>query len=62
MKAPVLLQTLSGGVSSGPAICTCASILLKFHNPKVNLVQAMVSAVLKRSRSGLPHDHLHRTS
>ena len=56
MKAPVLLQILSGGVSSGnikPAICTCASILLKLRNPKVNLVQAMVSVVLKAGHAGI---------
>ena len=49
-KAPIFVHLLSGGASSTnikPAICTCASILLKLRNPKVNLVQAMVSVVLK---------------
>ena len=49
-KTPTLLEILSGGCSDGPvqpSICTCASILLKLRNPKVNLVQAMVSVVLK---------------
>ena len=47
---PTLLEILSGGCSNGtvqPSICTCASILMKLRNPKVNLVQATVSAVLK---------------
>ena len=49
-KTPTLLEILSGGSSNGPvqpSICTCASILMKLRNPKVNLVQAMVSVVLK---------------
>lgn len=49
-KMPTLLEILSGGCSNGfvqPSICTCASILMKLRNPKVNLVQAIVSVVLK---------------
>ena len=49
-KTPTLLEILSGGCSNGPVqpdVCTCASILMKRRNPKVNLVQAMVSVVLK---------------
>lgn len=30
-----------------PALCMCVSILLKLQNPKVNLVQSMVSLILK---------------
>ena len=30
-----------------PALCICASILLKLRNNKVNLVQAMVAVILK---------------
>ena len=53
-KTPTLLEILSGGCSNRPvqpSICTCASILMKLRNPKVNLVQAMVSVVLK---AGMP--------
>ena len=49
-KKTTLLEILSGGCSNGPvqpSICTRASILIKLRNPKVNLVQAMVSVVLK---------------
>ena len=49
-KTPTLLEILIGGCSKGPAqpsVCTCASILMKLRHPKVNLVQAMVSIVLK---------------
>lgn len=49
-KTPTLLAILSGRCSNGPvqpAVCTCASILMKLRNPKVNLVQAMISVVLK---------------
>lgn len=49
-KTPTLLAILSGGYSKGqvqPALCTCASILMKLRNPKVNLVQAMISVLLK---------------
>lgn len=45
-KTPTLLEILSGDGPVQPSICTCASILLKLRNPKVNLVQAMVSVVL----------------
>ena len=53
-KTSTLLEILSGGCSNGPvqpSICTCASILMKLRTPKVNLVQAMVSVVLK---AGMP--------
>ena len=49
-RTPTLLAILSGSCANGPvqpAICTCASILMKLRNPKVNLVQAMISVVLK---------------
>ena len=55
-KAPTLLKILSGGASSNnikPAICTCASILLKLRNPKVNVVQAVVSVVLKAGHANI---------
>ena len=52
-KAPTLLMVLSGGASSSnikPAICTCAGIL---RNPKVNIVQAVVSVVLKAGHANI---------
>ena len=55
-KAPTLLTILSGGASSSnirPAICTCASILLKLRNPKINVVQAVVSLVLKAGHASI---------
>ena len=55
-KTPTLLEILSGGCSNGPvqpSICTCASILMKLRNPKVNLVQAMVSVVLKAGHANI---------
>ena len=56
-KAPTLLKILSGGASSNnikPAICTCASILLKLRrNLKVNVVQAVVSVVLKAGHANI---------
>ena len=54
-SAPLFLALLSGLLpsfkrrkeASIPALCMCASILLKLQNPKMNLVQSMVSLVLK---------------
>ena len=64
-----LLEILSGGCSHGPvqpSICTCASILMQLRNPKVNLVQAMLSVVLKVGHANtqvivvVAHDHAQR--
>ena len=55
-KVPTLLNILCSGVSSdkiNPAICMSASILIKLHNPKVNLVQAMLSVVLKAGQASI---------
>ena len=55
-KATTLLNILSGGSSSStirPAISMCASILLKLRNPKVNVVQAIVSVVLKGGHASI---------
>ena len=49
-KVPTVLKILSSDFSNTsikPAVCVCASILLKLRNPKINLVQAMLSVVLK---------------
>ena len=35
------------GVVVYPSLCVCASIFLKLHNNKINLVQAMIAVVLK---------------
>ena len=53
--APTLMTLLHGFIASSksyldsvqPAICMCASIILKLQNKNVNLVQSVVSLVLK---------------
>ena len=55
LKTPLLATTLSGllpvskrtQINVVPALCVCASVLLKLQNQKVNLVQTMISLVLK---------------
>lgn len=54
-NAPILMSLLTNLIpqskrnseESKPPLCMCASILLKLQNPKMNLVQSMVSLVLK---------------
>ena len=43
----LLPQSKRNSESSKPALCMCTSILLKLQNPKMNIVQSMVSLVLK---------------
>lgn len=53
--APLLLDILTkllppskrGAKSIQPALCVCASILLKLRSNKVNLVQTMIAVVLR---------------
>ena len=54
-KSPLLAATLTGLLPASkkmhsnviPALCVCASIILKLQNQKVNVVQTMISLVLK---------------
>ena len=54
-SAPTLLKVLQGllprqkreSEAAKPIICMCAAILLKFRNPRVNVVQAVISLVLQ---------------
>ena len=54
-NAPILMSLLTSllpqskrnSEASKLPLCMCASILLKLQNPKMNLVQSMVSLVLK---------------
>lgn len=58
-KAPTLLSIIRDSLpkkkaaseAARPAICTCASILLKMTNPHVNLVQGVLSVVLRAGRA-----------
>lgn len=55
-KTSTLLAILSGSFSNGPvqpAVCTCASILIKMRNLRVNLVQAMTSVVLRAGHANI---------
>ena len=55
LKTPLLAATLTGLLPVSkrtqtnvvPALCVCASIILKLQNQKVNVVQTMISLVLK---------------
>lgn len=54
-KTLLLAATLTGLLTQSknmhsnviPALCVCASIILKLRNQKVNVVQTMISPVLK---------------
>ncbi len=54
-SAPTLLKVLQEALprqkreseAAKPVICMCASLLLKFRNPRVNVVQAVISLILQ---------------
>lgn len=52
---PTLLRVIGSRNSekAKPALCVCAMILLKLRNPKMNLVQALVSLVLKAGHANI---------
>lgn len=54
--APILLTMLTGAIASSdtpfqPPLCVAASILLKLSNPRVNLVQSILSLILKTGQA-----------
>ena len=52
---PTLLRVIGSRNSENakPALCVCTKILLKLRNPKMNLVQALVSLVLKAGHASI---------
>ena len=54
--APMLLTMLSGAIASSaipfrPPLCVAACILVKLSNPRVNLVQSILSLILKTGQA-----------
>ena len=55
MERPTLLRIIGSRSSdtAKPALCVCAMILLKLRNKAMNLVQAIVSVVLKAGQANI---------
>ena len=54
-KVPTLMRVMGSRNTDAakPALCICAMILLKLRNDKMNLVQALVSVVLKTGQASM---------